>query len=549
MEVGRASGSSTFDPPELRRRLIFLILGRIVFILLFALLMALLQRDQLRLFASPALGLIGGVVLAVIAASAAYIVLVIRVRRGLYWIAFVQIQLDLLLWGAIIFITGGVNSYFTFLFPLSIVISAVYLGERGVIFTLVLSIAVYVLVVVSRLLDWFPSLGTLSGVPMQPEVGDLVIALTLDIGSMVLVAMLGWVLALQVTRTGQSLERTQEIFEDLHRLNEAVVTLLPSGLVTTDVAGMIRSTNPVAEQILDARSIHLVGRPLHEVLGGGHESVDSMPAIGEVTLDRDGREVLVEYMKAPLQDGTGRIIGSIVHMMDVTEVRRLGQKLTEFEKYRALGDLAVGLAHEIRNPLGSISGSIELVMESKDLDDEDRRLLSIVHRETEKIGRLVTSLFNLARPPDPVIAPVDLNPVVREIAEMCSRDREIRDLTLRVDVPLDLAVLGDRDQLGQVIMNLVRNAAEASRDSGKVIVIEGCRLDSGRIQVSVADSGRGMDPELLERIYDPYFTTKSYGLGVGLALCKSIVERHKGTIHLENRPEGGAIARIVLPPA
>jgi two-component system sensor histidine kinase PilS (NtrC family) len=547
MEVGRASRSSTLDPPQLRRRLVFLVLGRVVFILLFSVLMAVLQSDQLLEFTSPALGLVGGVVLGVIAASAVYIVLVFRLRRGLYWLAFVQIQLDLVLWGAIISVTGGVNSYFTFLFPLSIVVAAVYLGERGVIFTLVLSVAVYVLVVVARLLDWFPGLGSLSGVPMQPEVGDLVIALTLDIGSMVLVAMLGWVLAFQVAHTGRSLERTQEIFEDLHRLNEAVVTLLPSGLVTTDVNGMIRSANPAVQRILDVGSSALVGRPLHELMGRDHDSVDAMPLMGEVTLHRGGREVLIEYMKAPLQDGTGRIIGSIVHLRDVTEVRRLGQKLSEFEKYRALGDLAVGLAHEIRNPLGSISGSIELVMESKDLDEEDRRLLSIVHLETEKIGRLVTSLFNLARPPDPVIAPVDVHPVVKEITEMCSRDREIRDLTLKVDVSSDLVVLADRDQLGQVIMNLIRNAAEASRGTGDVIVIEGRRLDSGLVQVSVADSGRGMDPELLERIYDPYFTTKSYGLGVGLALCKSIVERHGGTIHLENRPEGGAIARVVLP--
>jgi len=547
MEVGRASRSSVLDPPQLKRRLVFLVLGRVVFILLFSILMAVLQRDQLFQFESPALGLIGGVVLAVIAASAVYIVLVFRLRRGLYWVAFVQIQLDLVLWGAIISVTGGVNSYFTFLFPLSIVVAAVYLGERGVIFTLVLSVAVYVLVVVARLLDWFPGLGNLSGVPMQPEVGDLVIALTLDIGSMVLVAMLGWVLAFQVARTGRSLERTQEIFEDLHRLNEAVVTLLPSGLVTTDVDGMIRSANPAVQVILDSGSSALVGRPLHELMGGGHDSVDAMPAMGEVTLHRGEREVLVEYMKAPLQDGTGRVIGSIVHLRDVTEVRRLGQKLSEFEKYRALGDMAVGLAHEIRNPLGSISGSIELVVESKDLQEEDRRLLSIVHRETEKIGRLVTSLFNLARPPDPVIAPVDVHPVVKEISEMCSRDREIRDLTLKVDVSPGLVVLADRDQLGQVIMNLIRNAAEASRGTGDVIAIEGRRLDSGLVRISVADSGRGMDPELLERIYDPYFTTKSYGLGVGLALCKSIVERHGGAIHLENRPEGGAIACIELP--
>lgn len=549
MKVGRASKASVVDTPVLKRSLLFLVLGRALFVVAFGGLMAFTLGGQWLEFATPAVRLITTSLMATLVASAAYLVLTLQLGRGLYWLAFVQIQLDLLLWGSIISVTGGVNSYFTFLFPLSIVIAAVYLGDRGVIFTLVLSVATYVLVVVAGLLSWFPSLGSLSGVPTQPEVTDLVIALTLDLGSMVLVAMLGWVLALQVARAGESLERTQEIFEDLHSLNEAVVMLLPSGLVTTDLEGRIRSANPAAESIVARGSGELVGGSLIEILGLSHESMDNMPAMSETEVRLGGREILVEAMKAPLEDGTGRVIGSIVHLMDVTEVRRLSQKLGEFEKFRALGDLSVGLAHEIRNPLGSISGSIELVLESENLGEEDRRLLGIVHRETEKIGRLVTSLFNLARPPDPVLEPVDVGALIKDIAEMASRDREIRDLTLSVNVAPGLRVVADRDQLGQVVMNLVRNAAEASRDAGRVIVIEARELDGELVEISVSDSGRGVDPKLIEQIFDPYFTTKSHGLGVGLALCKSIVERHGGTIGLANRPGGGAVARIRLPRA
>lgn len=538
---------TTVEQVPTRKRLLVLILGRAFFVLLLTLFMVMFHRGQVLAFASPAIRLLFGAVTTTLAVTGIYLAFWYRQRRGMYWLAFVQIQLDLILWGIILMVTGGVNSYFTFLFHLSIVLSAVYLGDRGVIFTLVLSLTSYLLVVIAGLLDWFPGLGSVLDVNAQPDVGDLVVALTLDMGSMMLVAMLGWVLALQVARAGESLERTQEIFEDLHRLNQAIVTLLPSGLITTDGSGRIRSVNPAATWILGMQQSELLGERIEEVLGDAGSIPRAGEGSGETRLRLEDREVLVEYATSDLRDAEGRVIGAIVHVMDVTEQRRMRRQLGEFEKYRALGDLAVGLAHEIRNPLGSIAGSIELVKESGDLAEQDRRLLDIVHRETDKIGRLVTSLFNLARPPDPVLAPLTVAPLVREVAALLARDPQMRGIHLETELDDRLEVLADRDQLGQVMLNLLRNAAEASRDGEGRVVVQTRRPDAGWIEILVLDSGRGLDPEILDHVFDPYFTTKSYGIGVGLSLCRDIVERHGGTIGISNRPQGGAVATVRLP--
>ncbi len=530
-----------------RKRLLALIAGRVVFMLLLALFLMLFNRGQVTSLASPAMRLLSGAFFATLLLSGIYTLLSFKLGRGLYWLAFVQIQLDLVLWAVLILVTGGVSSTFTFLFHISIVIAAVFLGDRGVIFTLVLSVTCYLIVVVAGLLDWFPALGSVLGSTVQPGIGDLVISLTLDIGSMILVALLGWVLALQVTRAGESLERTQEIFEDLHRLNQAIVSFLPSGLITTDASGKIRSINPAAGIILHAGSSEVIGKSLEQVLGDSLPLAEKATGSAEMTISCDGREIRLELATSPLWDGAGNVMGSVVHVMDVTEDRRMRQKLGEFDKYRAMGDLAVGLAHEIRNPLGSISGSIELVTESDRLAREDRRLLEIVLRETDKIGRLVTSLFNLARPPDPIIDAVEVRSLVQDVADLFARDPEVRGIRIETDVPEGLLMLADRDQLGQVIMNLLKNAAEASRDRGTMIRIEGRMEQASTCTLRVFDSGRGVDPDLIDRIFDPYFTTKGYGLGVGLALCREIIDRHGGTVTMENRPDGGAVATIRLP--
>lgn len=540
---------STADQAPLRRRLFVLILARAFFILLVSLFLVLFQSNQVLAFSSPAIRLLLGALAGTLLATAVYLVLWSRIRRGLYWLAFAQIQVDLVLWGILILVTGGVNSYFTFLYHVSIVVSAVYLGDRGVIFTLVLSVCSYVIVVLSGLLEWFPGLGSVMAVNAQSDVGDLVVALTLDVGSMVIVAMLGWVLALQVTRTGESLERTQEIFEDLHSLNQAVVELLPSGLITTDVRGRIRTVNPAAREILGRSGRDLMGESLSGIFGEDFPEAAGEPATGEAMFRGEGREMLLEYAFSPLLDGSGGTIGSIVHLMDVTEQRRMREKLGEFEKHRALGDLAVGLAHEIRNPLGSISGSIELVMEGDELKPEDRKLLGIVHRETEKIGRLVTSMFNLARPPDPVIEPTAVAPLIRDVVALFGRDPENRSIPVLLDLDEDLEAMADRDQLEQVVMNLLRNAAQANRDSKEAVQVEAHLREERWAQIRVLDSGPGVDPAHLDHVFDPYFTTKSYGIGVGLALCREIVQRHGGSIHIDNRPRRGAVATVRLPAA
>jgi signal transduction histidine kinase len=242
--------------------------------------------------------------------------------------------------------------------------------------------------------------------------------------------------------------------------------------------------------------------------------------------------VLSGYLARRLQTESGRLAA-------VTE------RAERAERLAALGRIAAALAHEIRNPLGSISGSIEIIREAPGLGDDERRLCEIVRHEVARLNDLVGDMMDLAKPRVPNLASVDLARIARDVIDLAQKGgRAEHDVPLRYEGPSDLETVADGAQLRQVVWNLVRNAIQVSGAGVPVIVrVSGSRAAA---VVEVSDRGPGIPREMRSRIFDAFVTTRSHGVGIGLAVVRQIVDAHNGTIEVEDAPGGGTTFRVRL---
>ena len=222
------------------------------------------------------------------------------------------------------------------------------------------------------------------------------------------------------------------------------------------------------------------------------------------------------------------------------------KRADQAERMAALGRLSAGLAHEIRNPLGSIAGSVQLLRSGKGLDDEDRQLCDIIQREANRLNDLVTDMVDLSKPRKPVLARVDAVTVAREVVALASKSgRSITDVDVVFECDREPAyVLADSAQLRQLIWNLVRNAVQASA-AGDVVTVSVSHREDG-ISLSVIDHGVGIDEAQMPRLFDAFFTTRSQGSGVGLAVVKRISDEHGFLIHVKSEAGRGATFRVAL---
>lgn len=218
------------------------------------------------------------------------------------------------------------------------------------------------------------------------------------------------------------------------------------------------------------------------------------------------------------------------------------------ERLAALGRLTAGLAHEVRNPLGSILGSIQLLKSAEGLSDEGRYLCEIVERETTRLNDLVDDMLQLARPRAPTLAPVDVARTTREVVRLAEQSGRGRDVRLRYEAPPNdegVFVEADAGQLRQVVWNLVRNAVQVSSPNAKVRVH--VRAETDGVALEVKDDGPGIPSSARAHIFDAFFTTRSSGMGIGLAVVKRIVDDHRWTIEVDSVEGRGATFRVRMP--
>jgi len=547
------------------RRLRHVLVARLVVILLvLGAALAITATDRAELMAPAERGLYRTLVGAFLASIAfALVHRRMQSRRAFRRFTGLQLAVDIAVVTALVHFSGGSESIFSFLY-VPIAVYAALLAGRGGAYAASASAA---LVYGGLFLVYRSGFGGI--VDPNPQVESLRLTLWgVHAGAILLVALLSSALVAERDRADRALDQRTRDLNRLQRLHDRIVESLTSGLLTIDAAGHVTSFNPEAERITGLAADAAIGKTLDAVLPGARErGVLSGPERdrGKIRLrlevERPGGEVLhIGLSGSSLRPIEGDSPGHVLIFQDLTEVVEMERALRRGERMAAVGELSARLAHEIRNPLAAISGSIEM-LDGTPAESEDRaRLQQIVLRETERLDSLITDFLQYARPAPPAREPVCLARVVREVGEMLEGVRT-EEIEVAVEVEPELWVRADEGQLRQVVWNLCRNAFDAMPAAGRLeLTARRCapqgpdgegRSEStergDRVEIAVSDSGVGIPGDVVEHIFDPFFTTKKSGSGLGLAIVHRIVEASGGSLSVASTPGAGTHFRIELP--
>ena len=549
--------------PDLQDRVQRLIFGRmgLIFLLLlaywwrtaghYALMDApearpLTREDELLLFFSITLGL-----------SAIYYA-ALRFAGPHLWQARVQFVIDMALITWLVWRTGDLISPYITLYIVLISVAGFFLGKTE---TLVLSIgcavAFTLLAVMASQGLIFSQSGEQPGMRVAQIIGVNNIAI-------LLVGLLAARLS-ERRRMQEQLKHTEESFADLHILHERIVESIGTGLVTTDLSGRIYAFNAAAERISRIPAADAIGRNVLEIFGEGprtalekciseSESGINGPAEFEAVFapSKGNRtEVIAACAVVPLVGRSGRRNGLIVTFQDVTHLKALEETVRRSDRLAAVGRMAAGLAHELRNPLGSMSSALQFLQQRNGNAEGDASLMKVVLQESDRLNAIITSFLAFARPSDnghsgSGNAPLNLTDAVRDCLMLLEHSPDVTDEHMLEFLPPTQPVVinANEPQIKQVIWNLARNAIEAMPDGGRLTV--DLKGEGDDALLTFSDTGSGIDDRIREHLFEP-FTSGRGGLGLGLSIVHTIIEDHGGSIDLRSAPGSGTRVTVALP--
>ncbi len=472
----------------------------------------------------------------------------VRLRRGWPFQLAFQLLCDLALIGALAATTGARESQFVMFFALVVITGGLLGRVPGGTFAAAGACAVYLVLPAGEQALGFRHDPALAAELPRP-------ALNLAFWSMA--GVLAGLLGERVRRTREDLDRTTRELDRVRVDNDLILRHLTTGVMMVNGEGVIAYLNPAAEQMLGMRALDLRGRTLEDGLPErlhplrdlvrGTLAARAPRARAEITLKTpSGRPLPVGISTNPLTHDT-ESGGVVAVFTDLTEVREMERRARRNETLAEVGALAAGVAHELRNGLKPISGSVECLQRELKLDGENGVLMELIARESARLNRFVSDLLNYSREREMAVTPIGLADELRDVATIVARDPRCGECRVRLDeVPDGLAIAGDREALRQVWLNLAANAFEAMPNGGQ-LTLRAAELDRGTVAVDFADTGSGIAAGDLPRVGQPFFTTKRGGTGLGLAIAQRIVERHGGTLVLESAPGRGTRARVTFP--
>jgi two-component system sensor histidine kinase PilS (NtrC family) len=476
--------------------------------------------------------------------------------------SYLQLGLDLLLETALVAFTGGVESPFTFLFLITIISGSMLLYQQGGIAIASLACAAYTSLVA---VPYFYKVPFIPAATFPSR--ELLYTLFLNITAFYTVAYLSGRLAEQLRETGESLQEKAQGLTRLQVFHENVVQSMSGGLFTTDMAGRITSFNRAGEEITGFSKEEILGKSWWELFSqedpkifGYHlETADSPFRFDTETRRKEGTQLLLGVTLTPLLDDRGQKTGIVGMFQDLTKIRAIEEEMKKKEKLASIGELAASMAHEIRNPLAALSGSMQVLNRELKLEDENRRLMEIALKEAERLNMIITTFLKYARPMPLNKKRCSLHDLLEDTLSLLRNSPDYRD-----DISLVTSftkgkvwIMMDPDQIKQVFWNVVLNAIEAMPQGGQLAIetrklktvhrLVNQRPGSSIVEVRFTDTGVGITPEELERIFYPFFTTKQKGSGLGLSIVHRIIEEHGGRILVESKPGQGTTMVFQLP--
>jgi two-component system, NtrC family, sensor histidine kinase PilS len=486
-------------------------------------------------------------------ASLAYAISLRRIQAPVRF-ADIQIGVDLILVTLLVHATGGAQSGYTFLYLVDVVaVSSLPKGFGAASASLAAGL-LYVSIALLGYLKVMPPITGQTVFPWDLTREDLVFRIMVFLAGLVSVGSLGVGLARQRRKAGERLVMHQQMVGDLASLHQNTIRCLPSGLVTTTLDGTITTMNDAACEILGLGGPPPIGQRLATHIPFLDDVLVKAGALGRVLRDEveavrpDGKARCLGLSATLLSDHSGEVIGRVIHFQDLTDLRQMEQAVARAERLAGIGRLAANIAHEIRNPLASISGSVEVLKRLPGADAETRNLVDIAVREVDRVNALITGLLDYARPRSDESQRLDLGEMVGEIAKIFEQEKRAKEVRLDLHLEPVIWVEAASGQMQQVLWNLLRNAVDAMPEGGSIHLAVGQTHTTPRQAVlTVRDTGIGIAKEDLDHIFEPFFSRKPGGTGLGLATTARIVEDHKGMIEVSSQLGKGTVFTVRLP--
>ena len=468
----------------------------------------------------------------------------------------IQVSGDLVVETLLVYFTGGLDSPFSFLYLVSIITASMLLYRRGGLFAASGAVILYGALGDLILYGLIPLPEQSWIVPTMWTTSRLYLNVATNFAGFYATALLTSYLSEKLQKTSQELDANRQNLAAMRALNQNVVESIPSGLITLSPEGAVSFINPAGCSILHTEPRATIGRHIAEVGFFRAEEWDEAKRtlVSEpiVRVEKNNfpppeGEWSIGYALTPLNTIEGKASGYTLIFQDLTEMKKLEAELRLKDRMAAVGELSAGIAHEIRNPLAAIAGSVQVLKKSNALTPQEQRLMSIILKESDRLNKSIAEFLRFVRPQEKRTTEFDVAASLSETLDLLSNSPELRpDHRIERQIaPPSFTVAGDSDQIRQVFWNLARNAVQAMPLGGVLRVSTEVDLETYRIVF--ADSGRGMSEVDQRRLFQPFRTNFPSGTGLGMAISYRIVQEHGGRIDVASKPGTGTMITVSLP--
>jgi two-component system sensor histidine kinase PilS (NtrC family) len=463
---------------------------------------------------------------------------------------------DLLVETLLVYFTGGLDSPFSFLYLVSVITASMMLYRRGGLLAASAASILYGVLVDLMYYGVLPMPEQSMFLPIAWTSSRLYFNMAANFSGFYATALLTSYLSEQLQRTSKELDANRQNLAELRALNQNVVESIPSGLITLTSFGTASFINPAGAQILRAEPMSFLGRHISELgfftneqwNGARDELAKGSVVRQEVERTDDaGNTRSVGFAVSPLFTLDGKFSGYTIIFQDLTDVKKLEAEVRLKDRMAAVGELSAGIAHEIRNPLAAIAGSVQMLKKSESLTPQEQRLMSIVLKESERLNKSISDFLRFVRPQEKRTMAFDVAASLSETLDLLANSPELHaghEIRREIDPP-SFSLAGDADQIRQVFWNLARNAV-AAMPKGGVLTVR-TLIDDAAYHIVFHDSGRGMSHADLQRLFQPFRTNFPSGTGLGMAISYRIVQEHGGKIDVASREGEGTSITVTLP--
>ncbi len=493
------------------------------------------------------------------------------------WVLYAQMFLDILLVSATIHLTEGIESQFSLLYFLVILSAAIFLYMRGSLIVATFTAVTYSILVVMEFTNLLPSIHPAS-LPGQVSVTReyLLLKVYLHLCFFYLLAFVSGFVAERERVKEKSLEVTQEKLTRIRLDTDEILRHMTGGVISIDAHGFIVTFNKAAENILGYREDEIKGKQCEDVFKNDLPSfieylMDSMKSGRSITgyemeLERKGKSELPLRISTSILGEGENMLGLIAVFEDLTEERQLREQIQRADRLAAIGELSASIAHEIRNPLASISGAVQMLRDDLKVEGDNKSLLNLVIKESERLSRITGNFLDFARLKPGRMEVASIQQVIQDVIILVrNHDKMKASVQIISHVPPQaLYVKMDDGQMRQMLLNLTLNALDAmdgcnpaqlglhlsavySPAMNVSIARNRGKIPNGYAKITVADTGIGINPENKNKLFTPFFTTKKGGTGLGLAVVNRIIENHGGWIEVDSTPNKGTQFILYVP--